>query len=79
MPTDTSAIPEIFIKSPHTNVIYGGFYGLDIDPYTNDVYVADALDYVQQGVVYRYDSYAQPVDTFKTGITPGAFCFKPSK
>jgi len=79
MPTDTSAMPEIFIESPHKDVVYGGFYGLDIDPYTNDVYVADALDYVQQGVVYRYNAEAEPVDTFKVGITPGAFCFKRDK
>jgi len=76
MPTDTSYNPTIFIKSPHDDVIYGGFYGLDVDPYTNDIFIADALDYSQQGVVYRYNSEAQPIDTFKVGVIPGAFCFK---
>lgn len=76
MPVLSSSEPEIFISSPYTGVYSGGYYGLDIDPYTSDIYVADAIDYVQKGVVYRYNSQGKLITKFKVGIIPGAFCFK---
>ncbi|SMO35045.1 hypothetical protein SAMN06265379_101194 [Saccharicrinis carchari] len=68
--------PEIFLESQYGSAATGGFYGLDIDPYTSEIYVADAIDYVQRGVVYRYSSLGAAIDTFKVGIIPGGFCFK---
>ena len=52
------------------------FYGLTVDPIRSDVYVADAIDYQQQGMIYRFTGLGQPVDSFYVGITPGAFCWK---
>ena len=37
---------------------------------------SDAVDYVQDGTVYRYTRAGVFVDSFRVGITPGAFCFK---
>jgi len=51
------------------------FYGLGISP-TNDIYVSDAVDYVQSGIVYRYDSTASLVHQFSVGIIPQGFWFK---
>ncbi len=53
------------------------FYGLGTDPATSDIYVSDAVDYLQKGIIYRFRSDGTPIDTFKTGIIPSYFCFKP--
>ena len=52
------------------------YYGLTVDPDNGDVYVADAIDYQQQGIVYRYTADGDAVDEFYAGVTPGAFCWK---
>ncbi len=52
------------------------YYGLTVCPRTGDVYVADAIDYVQQGMIYRYSKDGNLLDEFYVGIIPGAFCWK---
>ena len=52
------------------------YYGLTVNPRNGDVYVADAIDYQQQGVISRYTADGEPVDEFYVGVTPGAFCWK---
>ena len=58
---------------PYNGTLY---YGLTVCPRTGDVYIADAIDYVQQGMVYRYSKDRELIDSFYVGITPGAFCWK---
>ncbi len=79
MPVHPDAEPELFIESPYEGTYSGGFYGLGINPYSSELYVADAIDHIQPGVVYRYRPDGTPVDTFRAGIIPGAFCFKPGE
>jgi YVTN family beta-propeller protein len=52
------------------------YYSLAVDPKTSEIYLSDAIDYQQRGIIYRYSSPGAKIDSFKTGIIPGSFCFK---
>ncbi len=73
MPADSRQLPT----EPFAAGEGGWFYGLGIDPDNGDVYISDALDYKQPGTVYRYDTAGSLKATFKAGVIPGDFCFKP--
>ncbi|PKP48803.1 MAG: cell surface protein [Bacteroidetes bacterium HGW-Bacteroidetes-12] len=49
------------------------FYGLKIDQTTNDIYVSDAKDFVQNSTVFRYSQNGQLLHQFNAGINSGAF------
>ncbi len=65
-----AASPEKFIKAEGRI-----FYGLAADPGNGDVYVSDAVDYVQRGQMLRYDPDGHLTDIQDTGIIPGGFIF----
>jgi len=75
-PVASEASPEIFIESPYADNPFGGYRVIGVDPVTSELYVADAIDHVQPGIVYRFTPEALPVDTFPTGIIPGQIVFK---
>lgn len=52
------------------------FYAFEVHEKTGDIYLSDAIDYLQRGVVYRMDSLGREQTTFKAGIIPGAFYFQ---
>lgn len=52
------------------------FNAMSIDPVPGDIYVADALDFTQSGVIYRYDKNGVKVDDFRVGVIPVGFCWK---
>ncbi len=76
MATSDKKLPEQpFIISANTN-LYGGFYSLAIDPSNSEIYVGDAIDHAQNGIVRRFATSGKLIDEFKVGISPGGFAFK---
>jgi DNA-binding beta-propeller fold protein YncE len=51
------------------------FLNLGIDPHNGNIYVSDALDYSQNGYVYRYGPAGNFIEQLEVGIIPGPFGF----
>ncbi len=75
-PVAAESAPELFFESPYSAQHAGGFRALGVDPVSSEVYLGDAIDHVQPGVVYRLSPQALPLDTLRTGILPGSFAFE---
>lgn len=74
--TDNALPSAPFLRAPvSSNGRRHKLYGIDTDPYSGDIYVADAVDYSQAGTVYRYDAAGNPIANFRVGITPNGFAF----
>ncbi len=63
---------EIFLENPKELF----YYGLAVDPINSDVYVADAVDYMQSGYFYRFSVSGTQIDKHKVGVNPNGFCFR---
>lgn len=72
MSVDADSLPD----DPFLNAAGTIYYGLTVSPYNGDVYIADAIDYQQQGMILRYSAKGEKLDSFYVGIIPGAFCWK---
>jgi YVTN family beta-propeller protein len=71
MSINDNSLPSTSFVQSNSNT----FYGIGIDPSNNDVYVSDAIDFVQNGKVYRYTSSGSLLNTISAGIAPGDFLF----
>lgn len=72
MDISDGALPVV----PFINASTHSFYGLGVDPKTNIIYVSDAVDFVQRGIIFRYDADGTLIDNFLAGINPGEFVFQ---
>ena len=66
-----NSLPEnpIIKANDHT------YYSMAVDPERNIIYLGDAVDYQQNGWVYRFTPSGEAIDSFRVGIIPGYFCF----
>ena len=51
------------------------FYGLGIEPVTGNIFISDAIDYIQKGKIMKYKPDGVLIESFNAGIIPGNFCF----
>jgi hypothetical protein len=68
---DENAIPVTPVISSRGKNIYA----MDIDPASDDIYLSDALDFVQQSRIYRYNKSGTLIHSFTAGIIAGNFAF----
>lgn len=72
MPITATAMPTTPLVANAGN----SFYSMTVNPRSGEVYVSDAVDYTQAGMVYRYSPQGKLIDKFGVGVCPGAFCWK---
>jgi YVTN family beta-propeller protein len=71
MPLNSSSLPtSAMINSNGKN-----FNSIAIDPDNEEIFIADAIDYIQKGKVYYYSSNGALKFSFSTGIIPGEMVF----
>lgn len=61
---------------PFVESIDTKYFSITVSPENEDIYVADAIDYQQQGKIYRFSNKGELLYEFYTGVNPGAFCWK---
>ena len=50
------------------------WYGMDVSP-DGDIWVSDAIDYVQRGWAFRFTSNGEKLDSIRVGVIPNSFVF----
>jgi hypothetical protein len=78
MNTDIFMLPVISTQlstSPLISMSGKTIHGLGVNPYNGNIFVADAVDYVQKGKVYYYNRLGSPLGTISCGIIPVDFYF----
>jgi len=61
---------------PASPLINRFFYGLGVDPETQNIYGADAGTFDSNGKVIRYNPAGQLIDSFSVGVIPNDFYFR---
>lgn len=72
MPITATALPSSPLIDSNDNWLNG----MTVDPERGDIYIADAIDYMQPGRLLRYKSDGTFITSVPTGVIPGAFCWR---
>lgn len=72
LPIQNTILPNSALINPGTK----NFYGLGINPSTYQIYVADALDYIQKSNIYIYTTGGVEQNNFKASYISNGFYFE---
>ncbi len=68
---------DINNTSLSSTIIYEGFfYGMGVNPFNGNIYLADAVDFDSNGNVVILDEDGEIIETLEVGIIPGEFLFE---
>ena len=71
MPISAADLPDQPLIAPETHL----FNSLAVHPKTSEIFVADAIDYQQKGLVLRYRADGTFIAEYRAGIVPGRMVF----
>jgi YVTN family beta-propeller protein len=72
MPISSASLPAQPFIAAGTKM----FYGLGVNPADHNIYVSDALDFIQSSTIYIYDNQGTNKSFFKAGINANSFYFE---
>lgn len=72
MPVTSTSLPDEPIIDSEGHY----YYGMTVSPDDSNIYIADAVDYVQTGKIHRYDAQGNFVSSFSVGVNPRGFCWR---
>lgn len=72
----TQSIADSVVSStPFIHSVFNTYYGLEVDPRTDELYISDVKDFVQRSNISRFNSSGIPVGDFTAGLITGGFFF----
>lgn len=71
MPISAADLPDQPLIAPETHL----FNSLAVHPKTSEIFVADAIDYQQKGLVLHYRADGTFIAEYRAGIVPGRMVF----
>lgn len=72
MDINSSSLPESYFFPSNGRLLYG----LAVNPKNNEIWITNAIDYMQEGFVLRCTVTGNLIDSVKVGVIPGEIYFK---
>lgn len=61
---------------PLINISAQALYGMEVDPYQEDIWIMDALSFAQPGQLIRYNNQGDSITSYTVGLIPNGMEFR---